>query len=218
MKSFTILFVFLFSFTKVFSAETELKKASDVIKSGTQLFYTVNFYGSSYEFIVKVKSINMNKEIDFDYELMSSYPKKANVIIQQEALENAQTMYNYFDGKDLKLNTSFTVFVSKHVFKAINRQTLNESEAASAKYGAAIKPKTAWIQLDWKDEYTVQFSDNDSNPFFEDKTGKYALKEIKGKDSHKDREHTIRFMNDADCPLITYMDLGWTIELNKIVN
>lgn len=217
MKNTTSFLILFFCITTLFATEKTIKP-TEYIKGGTELHYMVNNGSNSYPFIVKIVSLDMGKGIIFDYDLRSSAPIKARVEMLPQALNTAQTMYNYFSGKDVVLNDRVSVFVSGYIYYAINKTVLSGIEAIAANNGAAIKPKTAWIQLDANDEYTIPFSDTDNKPTYKTDSGDIELKEIKGKDTNKSAEYTIRYINDAACPLITYMNLGWTVELTKIVN
>lgn len=212
------LFIFLISYTAVVFSADKTIKPTEYIKAGTELHYIVNNGSNAYPFIVKIVSLDMEKGISFDYDLRSSSPIKARVEMLPQALNTAQTMYNYFSGKDVVLNDRVSVFVSSYIYYAINKTYLSGIETVAAKNGAAIKPKTAWIQLDANDEYTIPFTDTDITPTYKTDFGNIELKEIKGKDTNKSAEYIIQYINDARCPLITYMNLGWTVTLTKIVN
>jgi hypothetical protein len=217
MKNLMPFFFLFFGITALFANEKTIKP-TEYIKAGTELHYIVNNGNNTDPFIVKIVSLDMEKGITFDYDLRSSTPLKARVEMLPQALNTAQTMYNYFSGKNVVLNDRVSVFVSGYIYYAINKTYLSGIETISAKNGAAIKPKTAWIQLDANDEYTIPFSDTDNKSTYKTDFGNIELKEIKGKDTNKSAEYTIRYINDAGCPLITYMNLGWTVELTKIVN
>lgn len=88
----------------------------------------VNNGGNSYPFIVKIVSLDMGKGIIFDYDLRNNAPIKARVEMLPQA-NTAQTMYNYFSGKDVVLNDRVSVFVSGYIYYAINKTVLSGIEA-----------------------------------------------------------------------------------------
>ena len=201
MKQIIALFAFVFLFNMNYAADN-LVAASDIIKPGTTLHYRVNTSSTEYPFIVKIVSLDMNKGITFEYDLQSSSPKNATIEQTVDALKNAQTMYNFFNGKDVVLDNSVSVFLSKKMFNDINNLTSTENAPR----------KTAMIKLDANDESPIEFNLTNYRKNITTEKGVFSTNEMLS----EALDYTIRFAEDAKCPIITSMDLGWTVTLKKI--
>jgi len=56
------------------------------------------------------------------------------------------------------------------------------------------------------------FNNNEYKKIYAAKDGLFSTNEIQNEETN----YIIRFAEDVKCPLITYMDLGWSIALEKI--
>ncbi len=194
--------VALFFLFKLNYASDKIVPASEVIKSGTTLYYRVTANNTSYPFIVKIISMDKNKGITFEYDQQSATPKKARVELTAEALRDAQSMHNLFNGKDAVLNNSISLFLSTKMY--------NEIYNNQPKDGGQIR--SAAIKLDAKDAAPMLFNNNEYKKIYAAKDGLFSTNEIQNEETN----YIIRFAEDVKCPLITYMDLGWSIALEKI--
>lgn len=201
MKNLITLFVLVFIFKLNFATD-KVVPASEIIKPGTTLFYRVTANNSSYPFIVKIISMDITKGITFEYDMQSATPKKAKVELTVGALKNATSMYNFFNGKDITLDNSVSVFLSTKMYNEIYNKHPKDGEHML----------TAAIKLDAKDVEPLLFYNNDYKKKYATRDGLFSTNEIQ----NEEKNYTIRFAEDVNCPLITYMDLGWTIALEKI--
>ncbi|MEZ5054222.1 MAG: hypothetical protein R2807_11605 [Chitinophagales bacterium] len=196
-----MLILALFFLTKSNFAEDKVSAAHDAIKAGTTLHYIVNAGNSTYPFIVKIVSLDASKGIVFDYDLQSASPKKARVTMTKDAVENAATMYNFFSGNDVTLTNKVSVFMSQ---KMIHEAVGNGNEN--------LPSKTAEIKLNESDENYLQFNNTNNIAQLNTDKGSFATQEI----FNEDMGYSIRYIDDAKCPLIISMDLGWTVKLSKV--
>jgi hypothetical protein len=201
MKNLITLFV-LILLIKINFATDKVVPASEIIKPGTTLFYRVTANNSSYPFIVKIISMDINKGITFEYDMQSATPQKAKVELTAEALKNALTLNNYFNGKNLVLQNNIAVFLSTKMYDDLKNMHPKDGDPI----------RTTNLKLDAKDETALSFNYTDYKKIFTTTKGAFETNEM----YNEDYNYTIRYAEDAKCPIITNMDLGWKVTLEKI--
>ncbi|MCB0508150.1 MAG: hypothetical protein R2739_10835 [Chitinophagales bacterium] len=191
MKNILFLFSFFLLSTFCFAQTENFADLATELKKGSELHYTVNTGSTSYAFIVKLESINFPQGITFEYSLMSSSPKNAKVTMTDEALQAAETMYNFFSGEDIELEDRVSVFLSQAMFE-------NENPVR--------------IKLDINDpEFTNFYRSNDVD-VLKTNIGNISTRSL----VNDDLNYKIEYADNAACPLIINMDLGWTVKLDSI--
>lgn len=207
--------MFFTAFTFVWAGLAAIAQNPE-FKAGTVLTYNVDYFGVTYQMIVTLQKTE--GEVAFRYQMTEPASLEGTVTMAREAVASADILHNYFSGGALKLTDETTVIVSAAVFKKItdlykNYQGKSYDKSAvfdlktdkmggNEKFGhpAAVKEKAmvkgAAVILD---AFSVR------------KIYDEAGNTIKPEDAHE-----IRVLNNAAFPLITYMNLGWTITLVDI--
>lgn len=178
------------------------------LSAGSTLTYKVNFKESQYDFIVKIKDIG--EAVLFDYQMTNAQKTSGSIAIPGSAMENAVKQMNYFSGGYKLLTDETTVFFSRQSFIDVasgNTVTLSvgEDEFISVRrYREGTKGDNAdraYAEGENPPGTTYTLNGEESTAghmlFYNDETG----------------EHAYTVAMDKKFPLITYMNLGWTIEL-----
>lgn len=168
----------------------------DIIKKGTKIVYDVNYFGSTYQFIITVNTINDN---DFDWEMSAPINKNGNLIISDNAIKNADRLYNYFTNGKVKLDSQTCIRMSEKMFDEFKNKKsmkicIDKSNTTFTNFGNP-----------YQHSQTFGYNNNYSKEFdcitVSDKNG-----------------YEITYVNNADFPLIIEMKLDWSIRLNEIIN
>ena len=102
----------------------------------------------SYPFVVKIIKLDMKNGVVFDYDLQSANRLQARIELTPNALNNAQTLYNFFDGNDIVLNNSVSIFLSNPILAAIRNEKTSINTPAF----------TALIKTDRNEEKYIPFT------------------------------------------------------------
>ncbi len=105
----------LHSFGQIDLMKEKMDGSTLVIIPGHILEYEVNAFGSSYVFIVHVKSVKDG--ITFEYKMTNEKKTKGIVHISAQAMQKAIEQMNMFSGGEVKLENRTTLWVSEKVFK-----------------------------------------------------------------------------------------------------
>jgi tetratricopeptide (TPR) repeat protein len=159
--------------------------------------YDVYFNGANYEFLVTPSEVNMNNSVRFGWRMTSAEGKQGNVTISKAALDTAHGEVNTFAGGDLQLSNATTVWVSNAVYKELKQTGKSQIQATD---GA----RKVFEVVDDDEPATITNTKGQTR----------ALKNIHVK-SEDDAEH-LWINDDPANPIITRMDLGWTIALKSI--
>lgn len=186
------------------------------LKPGTELIYNVLAFGDEYDFVVNLSEVG--DQVSFDYYMTNDNNVAGSIIIPASDMANATSHMNYFSGGEKTLNGQTTVFFSRKAFEdivagksvtidvgmgskvSVRKQTPEERDAMNEELldldaiGEGYMPYGGIYFIDREDI---------SYQFFEDHI---VLVDENGK-------HTYSVLNNPEFPLITFMDLGWTIEL-----
>ncbi len=195
---YSLLFVFNFSFF-VSSAQdvAALETFEKAMKPGAVLTYDVNMAGKKYQFIATLKKLG--NEIAFDWKMTDPINKTGSVAMSATAVSKADALFNYFTGGESKLEKETSMFISG--------KTFND---AATNFQASLKVNgqsdTATVLSSTVAELGVTVNgDFLSIPGIELQGG-------------SDLKYTIGVVETQRFPLITRMDLGWTIQLMEIKN
>ena len=199
--------VFLFALSFIFCApsfsqidlDKEMMNGSTLLlRKGMTLVYGVSFEGSEYDFIVHLNSFD--EGIAFDYEMTNAAGTKGRVVMSMEALTNARSQNNYFEGGEMNLVDQTTIWVSKTVFNELisNKESMISPDGGNS----SVMLQGARVGHDYS------FFNAISNTTFNDLSYVYAESED-GK-----AKYWIHLRKYS--PLILKMDLGWTIWLKEL--
>ncbi len=111
MKKILVILCFVIGFTIVTFAQ------SFTVKKGTKLIYQVEANNEKYLF--KIKVLETEPSMKFEYVMTSIAEKKGSVTISQEAMESSINLDNYFGNGEKSLTDATTIWVSKAVWELI---------------------------------------------------------------------------------------------------
>lgn len=185
-------------------------------KTGTVLTYNVDYFGITYQMIVTLQKTD--GEVAFRYQMTEPASMEGSVTMSREAVANATILHNYFSGGTLKLTDETTVIVSAAVFKKI-AELYKSYQGKSYDKSAVFDLKTEKMggnekfghPAAVKEKVTVKGVSTVLDGWSIRKIYDEAGNTIKPEDAHE-----IRVLNNAAFPVITYMNLGWTITLVDI--
>lgn len=185
----------LANFGTTFSQSPAPAESSEVvIKVGTVLVYEVNNEGKKYQFIVTVKKLEQG--ITFDWQMTAPINIKGTLEMPEEAVENADGLFNYFTAGNTKLTTQTSVWISRLMWTEMHSE--DEMVAISLDGGEPIG---------FFRESGENYSTQNMGSAVQLKTS--VLKSL------SDAE-TITVWENEKFPIILKMYLGWTIELKEI--
>jgi hypothetical protein len=187
----------------IFLLATGLNAQTVNLKVGSKLKYDVNFKGMKYNFIMTIKKLKPT--VVFDYEMTAPANKKGTVTISAKDMDSARELYNLFKGGPVTLKGQTSGFLSRKVYDElvtdgetnfkpnVGEQTDNFSNASSQTTSLKVNGTTVDIPTEW----------------FFDRVGT-------GEESSYHYSFTV--LKNKDFPLITNMDLGWSIFLREMDN
>lgn len=174
---------------------SDLETFEKAMKPGTVLTYDVSSAGKNYKFIVTIKSLG--NEIAFDWKMTEPINKSGTVVMSANAVSKADALFNYFNGGASNLDKETSVWISKKLFDDISAK----AEAPIKVNGAA---DTATVMSNTISEFNFNLNGNlVAVPGWELQGG-------------SDIKYTIDVIESTKFPIITRMDLGWTIQLSEI--
>jgi hypothetical protein len=209
-------FIFLFSLFMVFpsyAGEISLSSTSNLIgvARGSELTYKVDYYGNKYDFIIKIKELG--ETISFDYRMTNSQNTAGSITISNSAIETAVKHMNNFGGGSENLTDQTTVFFSRQSFVDISSgKTLAISLGNNESMEVKMFKKDVLSENVDKENFNGKKIPGTSYTF---KGATTPNKHLLLYDNETNRHIYTIVMHDK-YPLITYMDLGWTIELTSI--
>lgn len=195
----------IFSFFTLFTfAVTGQHMAQGIdLKSGSVLVYRVDYFGTQYDFIMTLAEVG--EKLSFHYVMTEPVGTDGTVIMTPTATKSATILYNSFSGGEVTLQDKTSAFVSKDIFTAISttkKAAIQTEKGGADTYGnitvAKEKISVTGSLKDLSVYKLVQTQDNAGNNV----------------DAGSAKE--IRVLDNANLPLITYMDLGWTIQLTEV--
>lgn len=211
-----ILFVLLIN---VFTFSQNETYQGNLFGKGAVLVYTVFKDGNpSYSFLVKI--LANTSYISFDYGITYSGPSaKGSIIIEENAIENATGLKNYFGTGADQLNDDITtVFLSKKMFNDIlvNKKTsISLDDSKPIEFEGSIGEESVFT---FGSTFMRSYNEHDKDfMVIED----YGYTYIDGLKStiieNKETGQEIIFWNNPLCPIILYMNIGFEIRLDAIL-
>lgn len=212
MKHLLLLFTVFYTLTL---SATENKLKQSWITSGSELIYEVNAFGDVYDFVVYLDEVG--DAISFDYYMTNDNATEGYISIPASAMADATSHMNYFSGGERTLEGQTTVFFSRGAFSdmvngktitidvgrgtlmTVRRQTPDEIQQMHEELLAdTYMPYGGIYYVDGVDVLETFFEDH------------ILLVDV------NTGAHVYTVLNDPDFPLITYMNLGWEIELIEV--
>lgn len=167
------------------------------INEGDVLVYDVRNKGDLYYYTVKVKEYK--GKIAFDWEMSEPIHKKGSVEIKPKALASAMALVNYVDDSTaLVLEDATIVWLSRSMFKSIA-----SGKAPDISFDGHTGNKMAITQMG---KQTITYK---GKPLEVD-----VIETSNGQDFFDLKKLSI--LNSADNPLITKMNIGFTVELLEV--
>jgi len=165
---------------------------ADYVDNGTKLRYYLHNYGNDYEFIVDVKTLG--EEIEFDWWMTRPASNEGSVKITKEALENAISQKNYFQGGYSELTRETTVWISKKVYYAIKNKESIE-----------VYPEDSREEINYVSDYdyTVKIDGEDVV--------------VKTLYAEGDMGNKFWILDDPENPIILKMVVSFNIEIGEII-
>jgi hypothetical protein len=191
LTTLIISFVFTFSAFSGISQEFQTRKW---IKNGTKLTYQVNYYGAKYKIVIS-KLLLSDTSVSFDYEMVEGAAKMGFVEMNKIALDSAIVINTSFAGGALKLKTKTAFWVSKRVYKALDKKYQIMIDAG---------PGNEYINAKSKDSIEVLLNDKNTKVF---------LPIIYAETSNGNK---FWILDDPKRPIIVKMDIGWQMNLMLI--
>jgi len=203
MKKFLLLFVFISFFSIQSQSQIDLDEemmngSTLILMPGFTLVYGVDFHGTTYDFLVHIKSLEDG--IEFDYEMTNADNTTGTVKISKEAFETATSQNNYFSGGEMNLEDMTTVWLSKGVFMDL----VESGSAVISPDGGTTMESIEVTEVG----HSYKIYNAISNDTIDDISYVYAES---GDFSIKYLVHLSKYN-----PLILGMDLGWKIWLKEI--
>lgn len=173
----------------------DLETLEKALKPGAVLTYDVNQGGKKYQLIATIKKLDT--EILFDWKCTEPINQTGKVAISANAVSKADAVFSMFTGGESKLENETALFLSKKTFNDVQTNTESKMKVTG-------KNDTLTLMSNTIAEFGVTVDGNFlSIPGWELQGGS----EIK---------YTIQAVESQKFPLITKLDLGWTMQLLEI--
>lgn len=165
--------------------------------------YRISTSQKTYHFTVTNASVDMAKEISFNWEMSEPANKKGKVMIAKEAVNTAHAQMNNFISGVLNIADKTSVWISNEVFHQLKYDGKSLIKTGNE------EPK---LFLVTKDEAPSEESIIAMNKETNLKMGWINLLHIKSQDGTEE----LWINDDANNPIIIKMLLGWSIKLIEI--
>lgn len=195
--SFLLLLFNLFFLIPSAQNVADLEIFEKAMKPGAVLTYEVNMSGKKYQLIATIKKIG--DEIAFDWKTTDPINKTGNVIMNAAAVTKADALFNDFTSGESKLEKETALFISKKIFND-----------ARANFQAALKVNGQNDTATTISSTVAEFGVNINGEFLS-----IPGWELQGGGEIK---YTVGVIESPKFPLITRLDLGWTMLLSEIKN
>jgi hypothetical protein len=169
------------------------------LNKGDKLVYEINANGQTYDFIVTPEYFSYDYGFEFNYEMTNSNKTSGRVMIAPKGRNEGTKYVNYFTGGELILTDASTVLLSYKNFMDMpdkKTQITLDDNAEETFYRAE------------KDEVDLEIN-------FKGKKVKVDAFKINNA-ADQSGNKTMWIQNGSGCPLIVYMNLGWTVKLKEV--
>jgi hypothetical protein len=158
--------------------------------------YDVDYNGTQYQFVVRPKKVKMDEGASFDWHMTINDKLQGTVDMSKEALDTAHTEMNKFAGGPSDLKDQTTVWVSNAVYRELKKD--------GKSIISATENAQTFSVVDDEDEATITDSEGHTR----------ALKTMHVRS--EDGQEELWINDDPANPLITRMNLGWSLQLKSI--
>ena len=189
---------FLFGICIMLSSATfAASSPKEIIKKGTRIVYDVNYQGTNYEFTITVT--DDSKNYSFDWQMSAPSNQKGTLKINQEDLESATGIFNYFTNGNINVENQCCIVLSRKMYDAFKSNgsmeiITDKKNSKSSVFGNSY-------------EHTQNFG------YRNDFSNEFNCKTV-----NDGNDNEITFVNDPNFPLIIEMKLDWTLKLKNIYN
>jgi hypothetical protein len=160
--------------------------------------YDVDYHGTKYQFIVKPTSINMDAGVSFKWKMTIRDDMQGTISISKAALDTAHGQMNKFSAGNSDLKSLTSVWVSRAVYKELKQKGRAVIEAGES------GPRS----------FVVLTEDNEPTTITNAQGKTRALNTLHIRSD--DQQEELWINDDATNPIITRMNLGWSIELKSV--
>jgi hypothetical protein len=197
----SILFLLLVGKQSIAQLEyDELKGSTLMLREGLILVYEVNYNGTVYDFILSIDKLN-ETNIEYSYTMTNANATTGTIKMDENAILNATSHYNYFGGGLVELTDMTSVWMSKKVFDEITGEF---GKTLISVDGGKTTVELNAVEVGY--DYSIY---NDiSKKQFDNIAYLYAESE------DQNVKYWIHYSQDS--PIILKMDLGWTVHLKEM--
>jgi hypothetical protein len=199
----TLQWLLVFGFLSLFACKNTKNITASSSKQpfeyglNTLLKFKVNYSGSEYWLKVKLRSYG--DSCNFLFSMTNDSRTEGSVSIGKKALESANAHDNYFYSGHKELQQKTTVWMSRNSYRQLKQ---NGKTVIVPSYRDSVT-----IQVQTTEKISVNIDDKP-----------VMLSVIKAKGTSKSGEKEYWILDDPNFPLIMYMNLGWTVQVESIVH
>ncbi len=198
MKKLLVLLILLFAAVNSFASV----KQDIELKPGTKMIYSVFRNGNYSNLILTINTIFPN--LSFSYQTTFDPATKGDVTITRDAFLNADHMVYYLLGGDMYIDNGTTLWFSQKSFIELKN---SGSTQITSEDGSLIK---------------INKLNNSVKKLFINNDTVYvnymnAAQVLSGNSAEIEYGDTFQILDDPKNPMILKMDVGWTVELKKII-
>ena len=175
----------------------DLEVFEKAMKPEAVLTYEVSMSGKKYQFIATIKKLG--DEIAFDWKTTDPINKTGIVTMNATSVSKADALFNDFANGESKLEKETALFISKKIFGDVR-----------ANFQAALKVNGQGDTATIMGSTVAEFGVNINGEFLS-----IPGWELQGGSEIK---YTLGVIESQKFPLITRIDLGWTMLLSEIKN
>ena len=168
-----------------------------IIKKGTKIIYDVSYNGSQCS--LEITITEMDNSFTFDWNTSKPLNKKGSVMIQKNATQNSNTLFDFFTEEKAELIDQTSILISNKMF--VNWQANSSMEI----YLDKQKNSKSIFGNGYNHTQNIEYKNNNSNEL--------DCRTVSDKDGY-----SITYLNDVNFPIIVEMHLDWSIKLRKIIN
>lgn len=198
MKKFVGILFLIISFVSVYNYGQQ----NIVLKPGTKLIYSVFRNGEYSNIILTINTVF--PDLDFTYQTTFDPMAKGEVTMSQNALHNADRIIYYLLGRNLNLdNATFLWFSQKSYNNLINTGRASITSENGKLISLSKLNNSVKKIIEGNDTIYVNYTN--------------AAQVLGDSTTEIDYGDTYQILDDPNNPMILKMDVGWTVDLKKII-
>jgi hypothetical protein len=170
------------------------------LNKGDKLVYEINANGQTYDFIITPQSFSQDNGFVFDYETTNANKTSGKVTVMAAGRNEGTKYVNFFNGGELVLTDATTVMYSaKNFMDMPTKKTQMALDGGAEETFYRAEKDEVIMEIDFKGKKVSLDAFQINNA--QDGTG----------------NKTMWIQGSSGCPLILYMNLGWTVKLKAII-